>query len=240
MAGELPGLIGGNSILSAPEVVLAKQELVIMRCLLAIGLALTLAMSGGRAAQADARDDCFSQDNARRISGCGELIEDPTTDANLRSRAYAMRALAHAMRGNYSRSIPDYDEALQINPDFAVAWNNRAWSLFKSGQPMRALPDVQRSLDLSPLSAHSYDTRAHIRQVTGDPERALKDYNKAIRLGGRRMTRLYQCGLQERGLYQGLLDGINRPSLQVALKTCVASKTCDPLPDDENCRQATS
>jgi len=206
----------------------------------AIILAVVLVHAGTLPAIADAQTDCFSPDNMRRITGCSELIDDPRISPKLRSRAYAMRALAHAMEGMYLRSIPDYDEALNLNPDFAVAWNNRAWSLFKSGQPRRGLPDVQRSLKLSPFSAHSYDTRAHIRQVTGDPERALKDYNMAIRLGGRRMTRLYQCGLQERGLYNGLLDGINRPSLQSALKTCIATDKCDPLPDDEHCRQATS
>jgi len=217
-----------------------SKELGIMWWFLAIALAIALGNFDAGPALASAQNDCFSQDNARRISGCSEIIDDPSTAARLRSRAYAMRALAYAMTGDYIRSIPDYDAALQINPDFAVAWNNRAWSLFKSGQPLRALPNVERSLGLSPFSAHSYDTRAHIRQVTGHPQKALKDYKMAIRLGGRRLTRLYQCGLQERGLYQGLLDGIDRPSLQSALKTCVASKTCDPLPDDENCRQATS
>lgn len=192
------------------------------------------------AAWADAKTDCFSQDNVRRHSGCSELIDDPATNRSLRARAYAMRALAYAMDGDHLRSIPDYDEALHLNPSFAVAWNNRAWSLFKSGQALRGLPDVERSLVLSPFSAHSYDTRAHIRQVMGELDRALKDYNKAIRFGGRRMTRLYQCGLQERGLYNGQLDGRDSPELQKALKKCVGLDKCDPLPDDENCRQATS
>ena len=199
---------------------------------------LVVALSGS--ALADARKDCFSRDLARRISGCGELIEAPDTSRDERSRAYAMRALAYAMRREYARSIPDYDRAIELNPGYAVAWNNRAWSLFKSGQYARAMADVQRSLELSPLSAHSYDTRAHLFQVTGRPERALSDYNIAIRLGGKYMTRLYQCGLQERGLYLGQLDGIDSPALQKALKICVGKAQCDPLPEDENCRQATS
>ena len=203
-----------------------------------LGFGLYAAAAG--VALADARTDCFSTDNARRISGCSELIEAPGTSRNEKSRAFAMRALAYAMQRQYGRSIPDYDRAIELNPRYAVAWNNRAWSLFKSGRPHRAMPDVQRSLQLSPLSAHSYDTRAHLFQVTGRPGKALADYNMAIRLGGKYMTRLYQCGLQERGLYRGQLDGIDTPALQKALKTCIGKDKCDPLPEDENCRQATS
>jgi len=208
--------------------------------ILAASLAMSLSAAAIGPALADARTDCFSQDNSRRISGCSELIESPETSQNERSQALAMRALAYATMRQYRRSIPDYDKAIELNPGYAVAWNNRAWSLFKSGRFARAMPDVQRSLQLSPLSAHAYDTRAHIYQVTGKATKALSDYNMAIRLGGKYMTRLYQCGLQERGLYLGQLDGIDSPALQKGLKTCIGKAKCDPLPEDENCRQATS
>ncbi len=208
----------------------------ISSCLLAIGLSV---MTIG-AAIADARTDCFSPDTGRRISGCSELIDAPETTRTERAQALAMRALAYAMMRQYERSIPDYDRAIELSPDYAVAWNNRAWSFFKSGKFARAMPDVQRSLQLSPLSAHAYDTRAHLFQMTGQANKALADYNMAIRLGGKYMTRLYQCGLQERGLYLGQLDGIDSPALQKGLKTCIAKNKCDPLPEDENCRQATS
>jgi hypothetical protein len=37
---------------------------------------------------------------------------------------------------------------LQINPEHAAAYNNRAWIYFKMGQAEKGLPDVQKALQL--------------------------------------------------------------------------------------------
>ena len=95
------------------------------------------------------------------------------------SQVYAMRALAYSLKGRYSTAIQDYDMAIGIQPDFAMALNNRAWAYFRWGKAAIGLPDVEQSLELSPTSPHTLDTRAHIRQALGDPAGALRDYNKA-------------------------------------------------------------
>jgi tetratricopeptide (TPR) repeat protein len=151
-----------------------------------------------------------------------------------------MRALAYSLKGRYDTAIRDYDAAIAMKPDFAVALNNRAWAYFRWGRAATGLPDVERSLRLSPTSAHALDTRAHIRQALGDPQGALSDYNSAMLQGGSRMIKLYQCGLTEARLYTGEIDGTWRPELMQALEQCVRDKGCDPLPADEQCRAATS
>lgn len=184
--------------------------------------------------------DCFSSDNESRIRGCTELIERSGVGGQLLSSAYAMRALGYSLMGLYDTAIRDYDEAIRLTPDFAVALNNRAWAYFKSGRPDAGLPDVERSLQLQPTSPHAYDTRAHIRQVTGNPDGALRDYEAAMRFGGERMVQLYQCGLAALGLYGGPINGSYTPALRSALEVCVTKKSCDPLPPDEECRAVTS
>lgn len=183
--------------------------------------------------------DCFGQDNERRISGCTELLQTPLLPGE-RSQALAMRALAYSLKGLYDLAIPDYDAAIEIVPDFAIALNNRAWAYFKSGRPVEGAADVERALALTPQSPHALDTRAHIRQASGDIEGALRDYTQAMRYGGTRIVRLYQCGLQAAGLYNGFLDGIFSDKLRGALETCVRNTGCDPLPADEECRKLTS
>ena len=194
------------------------------------------------AAAADPLDghECFSSDNDRRIAGCTELIERSGVAGQLLGSAYAMRALAYSLKGLYDTAIADYDEAIRLVPDFAVALNNRAWAYFKSGRPEAGLPDVERSLELQPTSPHAYDTRAHIRQATGNPSGAISDYDAAMRFGGERMIQLYQCGLSAIGLYVGPVDGVYTVELRRAMEACVANKDCDPLPPDEECRAATS
>lgn len=211
-----------------------------MKDFFAILFALILAAGLAGPARADSATDCFSEDLERRIEGCTALIEQRDESAADLSLAYAMRALAYSLKGRYDSAIRDYDAAIAMKPDFAVALNNRAWAYFRWGRAATGLPDVERSLRLSPTSAHALDTRAHIRQSLGDPQGALADYDSAMLHGGSRMIKLYQCGLTEARLYTGEVDGAWRPELMQALEICVRDKGCDPLPADEQCRAATS
>ena len=202
-------------------------------------IALITAASPVRAS-GDSAADCFSEDLDRRIAGCSALIEQRDQGLADLSLAYAMRALGDSLKGHYDTAIRDYDAAIAMRPDFAVALNNRAWAYFRWGRASTGLADVEKSLQLSPASPHALDTRAHIRQAMGDPEAALRDYDRAMWYGGGRMIKLYQCGLTEQRLYTGEIDGIWRPELGDAFKKCVRDLTCDPLPADEHCRAATS
>jgi tetratricopeptide (TPR) repeat protein len=211
-----------------------------MKLLRAVAAVAAISMALPAGASGDPAADCFSEDLERRIDGCTALIERRDQSVADLSLAYAMRALAYSLKGRYETSIRDYDMAISIRPDFAVALNNRAWAFFRWGKAAKGLPDVERSLQLSPTSPHTLDTRAHIRQALGDPQAALRDYDKAMWYGGARMIRLYQCGLTEARLYDGEIDGTWRPELTQALEKCVLDKACDPLPADEQCRAATS
>ncbi len=191
-------------------------------------------------AETAATHECYGEDNGRRIKACTELIETPGISPENQSAAFAMRALSHSLKGAYDTAIRDYNEAIRIIPDFAVALNNRAWAYFKSGRAAMGLDDVEKSLALDPSSPHTYDTRAHIRQWTGQPSAALADYERAMAFGGQRMIRLYQCGLAAAGLYKGPADGFSSFELRRAMELCVQGTSCDPLPPDEECKAATS
>jgi Tfp pilus assembly protein PilF len=195
---------------------------------------------GSGALAADMIEDCFGADSSRRIEGCSELLELPGLNTSDRSLAYAMRALGFSLKGEHDQALPDYDMAISLDPHSAIALNNRAWTLFRSGSPEKGLPDVERSLELSPASAHAHDTRAHIFQSLGKPQLALADYTKAMRFGGERIIKLYQCGLMTAGLYKGEVNGLFTSGLRRALEACVYRLGCDPLPPDEDCRYITS
>lgn len=207
--------------------------------------ALTVLLVGvaivcGGAARSDTIADCFSEDNERRIQGCTSLLEVPGLSKAEKSLAFAMRALAYSLKGQYDRALPDYDHAIELDPSSAIALNNRAWAYFKVGKIQKGMRDVERSIQLQPSSAHAHDTRAHIHQAMGNPTRALADYERAVRFGGERIVKLYQCGLTTFGLYKGSIDGVYSTATREAMRTCVTRSDCDPLPADEECRFATS
>lgn len=202
-----------------------------------------LLLASGTAALAAASDpavDCLSDNNDRRITGCSALIETPGLPPEQLSLAHGLRALAYSLKGMYKRALADYDKAIALKPDFAVALNNRAWAYFKLGRVAEGADDVERALQLVPRSPYALDTRAHIRQAQGDAEGSLADYESAMRYGGRHIVRLYQCGLRSQGLFFGALDGAYSRSVRHALATCVATSGCDPLPTDEDCRPTVS
>ncbi len=190
--------------------------------------------------RAEVATDCLSEDWERRISGCTAIIESPGASAEQKAVAYATRGLALSLKGQFERSIDDYDQAIRIEPNFAVALNNRAWALHKWGRGAKGLADVEKSLALNPLSEHTWDTRGHIRQSMGQHAAAFMDYDRAANIGGERMVKIYQCGLASAGLYKGRMDGNYTDEVRTALQACANSKTCDPLPADEECKDPTS
>jgi tetratricopeptide (TPR) repeat protein len=206
---------------------------------LSLSVVVIATSSVARATPLDGHD-CYSTDVMRRIEGCSEILSMPHVVPSVRSRAFALRALALSLIGRYNEAIADYDQSLAIDPNHAVTLNNRAWALFKMGRTEEALPDVEKSLQRDNTSPHAFDTRAHVFQALGQSNRAYHDYRQAMSLGGTHMIRLYQCGLQAHGLYRGPISGIFSDSMDLALKACVKSTTCDPLPPDEECKAALS
>lgn len=203
-------------------------------------LAATLWLTQGQTARASALSDCISDDSPRRIEGCTALIDEGGLSDRDRSLAHAMRALAFSLQGQYHQALPDYSRAIELDSGAAVALNNRAWVRFRMKDFSAGLEDVEQALSIDPASSHALDTRAHIRHSLGDASGALTDYEQAMRFGGERSVKLYQCGLQAQGLYAGLIHGIYMPDMRSALRACVRRRDCDPLPPDEECRNATS
>jgi tetratricopeptide (TPR) repeat protein len=215
--------------------------MVAMRRLTILLTVLVLTIGGLRAVATETANDCDSPDSERRIRACSELIEAPDTAPPRRATAYANRALAYSLQGKYETAIRDYDQAIRLFPEFAVALNNRAWAYFKWGRASQGMPDVEKSLRIDPMSPHSLDTRAHIHQALGNAPMAMRDYQSAMLFGGARMVTLYQCGLKMHRLYDGPTDGIVTARLLQSMQACIdKGGGCDPLPPDEECRDATS
>lgn len=192
-------------------------------------------------------DDCYSLSFKTQIEGCTKIIENPASSGQERSVAYALRGQALSILKRYAEGMADLDKSIEINPDSAYALNSRAWAWFKWKRNTNGLADVEKSIRLDPGAHPTWDTRGHLRQLLGDFDGAFSDYETAIGLGGVPVIRMYQCGLSERGLYKGKIDGLYTSKTREALKTCSFLRTCDPLPEnlyfiteDMNCDNQTS
>ena len=83
----------------------------------------------------------------------------------------------------YDEAIKEYTRAIELKPDFAEAYNNRAYAFYSkhdgTGDPMS---DLNRALELRPKFAHAYNTRGCVYMAAGNPDKAIADFNRAIEL----------------------------------------------------------
>jgi tetratricopeptide (TPR) repeat protein len=75
-----------------------------------------------------------------------------------------------------------YTEAIRLEPNLAVAYNNRGAARDDKGDFDDALADYAEAIRLKPDNASAYYNRGNTRRDKGDHVGALKDYAEAIRL----------------------------------------------------------
>ena len=95
---------------------------------------------------------------------------------------YFIRGNNHFQQGQYEEAIKDYDEAIRLNPEYALAYNNRGTAKSKSGQYEEAIEDFDKVIELNPKDAVAYNNRGYAKNRLGQHEEAIKDYDEAIEL----------------------------------------------------------
>jgi tetratricopeptide (TPR) repeat protein len=94
----------------------------------------------------------------------------------------------------YSKSISEYDKAIDLNPNHATAYYNRGIALTKLGRRLAAISDCNKAIELDPSYAAAYNNRGSVYTSLGKHNTAIKDYNKVIELDPK-----YAVGYYNRG-----------------------------------------
>lgn len=85
-------------------------------------------------------------------------------------------------QGDYVGAISDFDNAIQLKPDYAEAYNNRGLAKHKMGEYTAALADYEIAIQLKPGLSVTYNNRGLTKQALGKLQAAIKNYDKAIQL----------------------------------------------------------
>ena len=79
-------------------------------------------------------------------------------------------------------AIDAYTKAIELNPAYAEAYNNRGNAKNNLGDHAAALEDCDRAIELNPALAAAYNNRGNAKAGLGDHAAALTDYDRAIEL----------------------------------------------------------
>ena len=97
------------------------------------------------------------------------------------NRANSTKNPAEKQR-EYDKAVGHYTEAIDLNPEYAQAYNNRGIVYADKGEMDKAIQDYNTAIDLNPEHANAYNNRGVAYKNKGEIDAAIQDYNKAIDL----------------------------------------------------------
>jgi tetratricopeptide (TPR) repeat protein len=140
------------------------------------------------AQQSDERRRCFAREGVpphEKLESCTLLIESDGQSSQTRVAALNSRGNVHLSQRSYDRAIDDYNEAIRLDPAYAIGFNNRGLAYQRKGQIDRAIDDYNEAIRLNPAYALAFANRATARQIKGRVDLAIEDSGKAIGLNRR-------------------------------------------------------
>jgi tetratricopeptide (TPR) repeat protein len=90
------------------------------------------------------------------------------------------RALAGLKR--YDEAIKAFDEAIELKPDYAKAYNNKGITLKNIGKLDEAINAYDKAIELRPDLVQAYNNKGVALRILGKYDEAIKAYEKAIEL----------------------------------------------------------
>ncbi|MBS1169042.1 MAG: lipoprotein NlpI [Proteobacteria bacterium] len=120
--------------------------------------------------------------NAGSTANIGSLTaaiqRDPQNSVN-----YNVRGSAYGQAGQFQAALADFTTAIQLNPGFYQAYNNRAL-LYREqlNQPQAALADYNQAITLNPTYQPAYLGRGILYRQNGQLDLAMADFDQAVTL----------------------------------------------------------
>jgi tetratricopeptide (TPR) repeat protein len=119
-----------------------------LRACLLLGVAMTAMRCSGQ----ENLSKCRSVDPDTRIAGCTALIQTGQLTTGNLSTIYNNRGTAYSSKGDHDRAIQDYNEAIRLRPDFALAYEERGDSYFVQSNLTAAIASFEHVISAAPSS----------------------------------------------------------------------------------------
>jgi tetratricopeptide (TPR) repeat protein len=132
----------------------------------------------------------------------------------------------YALKGQYDRAIAYFDEAVKLDPKFALVFYNRGLTFKKKGDYDRAIADYGETIKLTPNAEAAFMGRGLAYMEKGQLDRAIADYDEAIKLNLQYAPCFYNRGraYEKNGQYKRAIADYDeairlRPNFNQAINT---------------------
>ncbi|GCL40394.1 tetratricopeptide repeat protein [Dolichospermum planctonicum] len=125
---------------------------------------------------------------------------------------YNNRGVVRSALGDKPGAIEDFNQAIKINPNYALAYSNRGLVRSQLGDKQGAIDDYNLAIKINPNYANAYYNRGSVRYELGDKQGAIDDYTLAIKINPNYAGAYYNRGIvrYQLGDKQGAIDDYNQ------------------------------
>jgi len=99
-----------------------------------------------------------------------------------RARQHYSRGAAFADEGRFDEAISEFSKAIELDPDYALAYSSRCATYYRKGQYDQAIADCTEAILLDPNLAVAYYNRGLAYHERKEYDQAISDYTEAIQL----------------------------------------------------------
>ncbi len=121
-------------------------------------------------------------DSGQAVVEYTAALADTSLPNDRRAAILNDRAVALVRLGKHREAIEDYNQAIELFPEYAALYNNRGNLLLALDQTDESIKDFNRAIVLAPGYAAAYNNRASALLKHGNKNAAIKDYTAAVRL----------------------------------------------------------
>lgn len=106
-----------------------------------------------------------------------ELIEKAPSAEN-----YYKLGNYERINGNYEEALECYTKAIELDPEYEFAYNERGISYYYLGKLKESIEDYSKAIEINAEYARGYYNRGVSYQKLNEEKRAIEDYDKAIEI----------------------------------------------------------
>lgn len=126
----------------------------------------------------------ISEENYKALFALADLYKQRTSEPGATPADWLALGVARTQLKDIDAAIAAFDKAIELYPEFAMAYIERAYTRQVSADPKQAplaVADYDRALQINPRLVYAWFNKGNLYYTIGDYTSALQCYNEALR-----------------------------------------------------------